>query len=146
MHKWNCGMEETTVFGDGPAMADSLSELTCISMNVPGHIPLQQEHSIYNLPVCEICVSVPSPSRNVINLGSDRQCQIPGCHPKRSGKAVWALEYLWLWNVCLLRNREGIHADKSDVGLRKRQKAMNSARVLFHYMPGLYCITSPLVI
>lgn len=64
----------------------------------------------------------------------------PSCHPKRSGKAVWSLVYLWLQNVCLLKNREGIHAEKSDVGLKKRQKALNSARFtyLFHYMPGLY--------
>lgn len=78
--------------------------------------------------------SVQSPLRNVINPGSARQHQIPGCHPRRSGKAVWSLVYLWLWNVCLLRNREGIHAEESDVGLKKRQRALNSAKFayLFH--------------
>lgn len=30
-----------------PWLADSLSELTCISMNVPGHVPLRQEHIVF---------------------------------------------------------------------------------------------------
>lgn len=30
-----------------PRLSDSLSELTCISMNVPGHIPLRQEHTVF---------------------------------------------------------------------------------------------------
>lgn len=127
-------------FGDGPAMA--VWQLVWAHLYIHGcprtRSPETGAHSVYSLAVCERCASVPSPLRNVINPGSDRQRQIPGCHSKRSGKAVCSLVYFWLWNLCLLRNREGIHAEKSDVGLKKRQKALNSARFthLFHSTPG----------
>lgn len=81
-------------------------------------------------------------SRNVTLFMRDGQ--ILDCHPKRSGKLYdpWYMSEQWLQNVCLLRNRAGIHADKSDVGLKKRQEALHSAVItyLFRYMHELYPI------
>lgn len=30
-----------------PWLSDSLSELTCMSMDIPGHIPLRQEQTVF---------------------------------------------------------------------------------------------------
>lgn len=130
-------------FGDGPAMA--VWQLVWAHLYIHGcprtRSPETGAHSVYSLAVCERCASVPSPLRNVINPGSDRQHQIPGCHSKRSGKAVCSLVYFWLWNLCLLRNREGIHAEKKWWGVKEKTEGSELSQV--HAPISFYAWTSP---